>query len=96
MVYTSPESELENSCQQLYIDRVQKTERERERKKEATKEKKKIEPIRRLSMKDVDEVQTGTVDLSQFAIGPTNPFFFLFLHRRNDTNFFLLFFFFVK
>jgi hypothetical protein len=47
-------------------------------------------------MKDVDEVQTGTVDLSQFAIGPTNPFFFLFLHRKNDTNFFLLFFFFVK
>ena len=47
-------------------------------------------------MKDIDEVQTGTVDLYQFAIGPTNPFFFLFLHRRNDTNFFLLFFFFVK
>jgi hypothetical protein len=47
-------------------------------------------------MKDVDEVQTGTVDLSQFAIGQTNPFFFLFLHRKNDTNFFLLFFFFVK
>ena len=92
MVYTSPESELENSCQQLFIE----YKRLKEREKETTKEKKKIEPIRRLSMKDVDEVQTGTVDLYQFAIGPTNPFFFLFLHRRNDTNFFLLFFFFVK